>query len=256
MTEVARAAEEKAGAPLHRRLIVQSKAEVAMALRRGESLLVTLGIPLILLVFFAEVHAFTVAHEKPIDFLAPGILALAVMSTAMVSLGIATGFERGYKYLKRLGSTPLGRPALITAKVAGVLVLEIIQVALILAVAAGLGWNGGGNAGEVIAVMILGTIAFSGIGLLLAGSLKAEVNLAVTNGLYIVLLLVGDMIVPLSRYPGWLAAIAKALPAAALAEGLSHSLGHSGGVPGSSWAVLIIWAVAAPAAAALAWRWE
>src|SRR4051794_8996656 len=101
-----------------------------MTLRRGESVLLTLGIPVLLLVFFSLVDVLPTdsATKDPVDFLAPGILALAVMSTAMVGLAIATGFERGDGVLKRLGSTPLGRPALLTAKTVGILAVELVQV--------------------------------------------------------------------------------------------------------------------------------
>src|SRR5436305_4683339 len=114
-----------------------------LTLRRGESVLLALGIPVGLLVFFSVVDlGFTDSAAKhPVDFLAPGILALAVMSTAMVSLGIATGFERQYGVLKRLGSTPLGRPRLLAAKTIAILAVEVLQVAVLVGVAALLGWS-------------------------------------------------------------------------------------------------------------------
>ena len=98
--------------PPLRGLVAQCSAEVGMTMRRGESLLLTIGIPVILLVFFSEVHLLPTGTAHPVTFLAPGILALAVMGTALVNLSIATGFERGYGVLKRLGATPLGRPSL------------------------------------------------------------------------------------------------------------------------------------------------
>ncbi len=243
-------------APFTRRLAAQTKMEASMTLKRGESLLLTLGIPIVLLVFFAEVHILPASTKKPIDFLSPGILALAVMSTSMVSLGIATGFERSYNVLKRLGTTPLGRPALIASKIAAVLLVEIVQAVILVLVALALGWKPSGNAGEAVIVIILGTASFSGIGLFLAGTLKAEVNLAVANGLYLLLLLMGNMIIPVSRFPSWMATLAKALPAAALSTGLFHSLNHSSPVPAWAWLVLIAWTIAAPVAAAISWRWE
>ncbi len=236
--------------------MAQSRAEASMTLKRGESLLLTLGIPVVLLVFFAEVHVLPASTKKPIDFLAPGILALAVMSTSMVSLGIATGFERSYKVLKRLGTTPLGRPALLAGKMAAVVLVEIVQAIVLVTVAVSIGWRPGGNGLEALGVVALGTVAFSGLGLLLAGTLKAEVNLAFANGLYLVLLLVGNMIIPLSKFPGWMSTIAKALPAAALSEGLFHSLNTGAPIPEWAWLVLVVWAVAAPVAAGIAWKWE
>ena len=113
-----------------RALLAQTRAEVFMTLRRGETLLLTVGIPVLFLVFFSTVDVVSTPTAKSVDFFVPGILALAVMSTAMVSLGIATGFERGYGVLKRLGSTPLGRPRLLGAKITTILAVEIVQAAI------------------------------------------------------------------------------------------------------------------------------
>ena len=236
------------------RVWAQARAEVGMTLRQGEQLLVAIGIPLLLLVFFSVVHVLPVGGH-PVDFLAPGILALAVMSTAMVSLGIGTGFERGYGVLKRLGTTPLGRPALLAAKVVAVLAVEVIQLVVLVPVALGLGWRPGGNVAEAVGAWVLGTVSFAGIGMLMAGTLRPLANLALANGTYIVLLLLGGMVVPLRDLPGGLRAFARALPAAGLSDALTHGTG-SGAVPAHDWIVLGVWAVLAPLAAALTFRWE
>jgi ABC-2 type transport system permease protein len=244
-----------------RPLSAQTGAEVYMTLRRGETLLLTLGIPVIFLLFFSEVSVIATPTAKPVDFFVPGILSLAVMSTAMVSLGIATGFERGYGVLKRLGTTPLGRPRLLGAKIVTIVAVELIQAAVLLPVGAGLGWNPGGSGVSAaipgaIGAILLGSAAFAGIGLLMAGTLRAEVNLAAANGLYLVLLLLGGMIVPISKLPGGLASFAKLLPAEALSAALHATLGAGSAVPVESWVVLAVWAVAAPVAAALTFKWE
>lgn len=227
-----------------------------MTMRRGESLLVALGIPVVLLVFFSLVDVLPVGVDDPVDFLAPGVLALAVMSTAMVSLGIATAFERSYLVLKRLGATPLGRPALLAAKTAAVVAVELVQVAVLVPVALALGWDAGSvSLGPAVGAFVLGTVAFSGIGLLMAGALPALTTLAAANGLYVVLLLLGGMVIPLAELPSGLRAVARVLPASALSDALHASLG-GGAVPGRAWAVLAAWAVAAPVAAALTFKWE
>jgi len=244
-----------------RALVAQTRAEVFMTLRRGETLLLTVGIPVVFLLFFSSVHVVSTPHETAVDFFVPGILALAVMSTAMVSLGIATGFERGYGVLKRLGSTPLGRPRLLGAKLATIVVVEILQAAVLVGVGFALGWNPGGPGSHAaslnaIGAVLLATAAFGGLGLFMAGVLKAEVNLAAANGLYLVLLLLGGMVVPISKLPGGIAAVAKLLPAEALSAALHAALGSGASVPAMSWAVLAVWAVAAPVAAAISFRWE
>jgi ABC-2 type transport system permease protein len=241
-------------------LLAQVRAETYMTLRRGETLLLTVGIPVVFLIFFTTVHVVSTPGQKRVDFLVPGILSLAVMSTAMVSLGIATGFERGYGVLKRLGATPLGRPRLLGAKVTTILLVEALQALVLVAVGLGLGFSPGGpgtaDAGAAVALVLLATAAFAGIGLLMAGTLRAEVNLAAANGLYLVLLLLGGMVVPLSSLPSGLASFARLLPAAALSTGLHATLGIGAVVPARSWIVLAVWAVAAPCAAALTFRWE
>jgi len=233
----------------------QARTEVVLTLRRGESLLVTIGIPVMLLVFFSVVDVLPTNTADPVDFLAPGVLALAVMSTAMVSLGIATGFERQYGVLKRLAVTPLGRPALLAAKTGSVVAVEILQFAVLVPVAWALGWRPGGNAGLAAVALLVATIAFAGLGMLMAGTLRAEMTLGLANGVYIALLLLGGMIIPRSELPAALEAVAKVLPAAALSETVGAAL-DDGGTPARAWLVLMVWAVAAPAVAAWRFRWE
>jgi len=236
----------------------QARAEVWMTLRNGESLLVALGIPVLLLVFFSTVDVLPTpaGTNDPVDFLPPGILALAVMSTGLVSLAIATGFQRGYGVLKRLGTTPLSRPGLLAAKIVAVLVIEVVQVAVLVPVAVALGWRPSAAVAAAAAAILLGTLGFCGLGLLMAGTLKPELTLAAANGLYLILLLLGGMIVPLLSLPAPLRTVARALPAAALSDALRASVGEGVAVPGRAWLVLAAWAVAAPLAASRTFRWE
>lgn len=235
----------------------QVRTELALASRQGEQLLVSLGIPLLVLVFFSVVDVLPLPTDDPVDFLAPGVLALAVMSTALVSLGIGTGFERSYGVLKRLGGSPLGRGRWVAAKLTTVLVTEAVQWALIIGVAVLLGWSVPGSGWlAAIGAALLGTAAFGGVGLLMAGTLPGLATLAGANALYLVLLLTGGMVVPLDELPEVVATIARVLPAAPLAEVLTGSL-IDGGVVGSwAWISLGAWAVAAPLAATALFRWE
>lgn len=238
--------------------LAQARTELTLTLRRGESVLLTLGIPVMLLVFFSIVDVLPkpAGVEDPIDFLAPGIIALALMSSAMVNVAIATGFERQYQVLKRLGATPLGRPRLLAAKTTAVLAVEVVQLVVLVPVSLLLGWEPDATWLGFVVVAVLGTIGFAGLGFLMAGTLRAEITLALANGLYLVLLLLGGMIIPLSELPAPLEAFAKLLPAAALAAGVDGTLTAGAAVPGWAWAVLVLWAVAAPVAAALTFRWE
>lgn len=238
--------------------LAQARTELTLTLRRGESVLLTLGIPVLLLVFFSLVDVLPKPPgvDDPIDFLAPGIIALALMSSAMVNVAITTGFERQYQVLKRLGATPLGRPRLLAAKTTAVLAVEVVQLVVLVPVSLLLGWDPDATWLGFVAVAALGTVAFAGLGFLMAGTLRAEITLALANGLYLVLLLLGGMIIPLSELPGPLEAFAKLLPAAALAAGVDGTVTAGASVPGWAWATLVVWAIAAPVAAAFTFRWE
>jgi ABC-2 type transport system permease protein len=237
--------------------LVQLRAELRRVAGNGEQLLVTIGIPVLLLVFFSLVDVLPTDTKDPIDFLAPGILALATMSTAMVSLGIGTGFERSYHVLKRLGTTPLGRPRLIASKIGSVVAVEIVQFAVLIPVAFALGWDPlAPNWLLAVLGVGVGTMAFAGIGLTLAGRLPGEINLAAQNGLYLVLLLLGGMVIPFAKLPGAIRAVAHALPSGALADVLRDTLSNAGTHPARSWIVLCVWAAATPLLAARLFRWD
>ena len=238
-------------------LTTQLRAELNVVRRNGEQLLVTLGIPLLLLGFFSVVDVLPTNESDPVNFLVPGILALAVMSTSMVSLGIATGFERSYLVLKRLAATPLGTSRLIAAKTLSIAAVEAVQMILLISLGFILGWSPE-NANWLLALcaVVLGTFAFAGIGLFLAGNLRGEVNLAASNGLYLVLLLIGGIVFPLDKLPGALSAISRCLPTAALSDVLRDALMSAREHTTSSWIVLLVWAIAAPVLAAKTFKWN
>jgi len=230
-----------------------------MTVRRGETLLLTIGIPVLLLLFFSLTHVTASPDQHRVDFIAPGILALCVLSTSLVALSIATGFERSSGVLRRLHVTPLGQRRLIGAKISGVLVTEAIQVVVLSAVALLLKWHPhGGFVGalDVVLALLLGTAGFAGIGLALAGRLRAEVNLAASNGLYLVLLLLSGIVVPLTSMPSVVRKIVIALPSGAMAEALHRVLGHGLTPTRADWLSLAAWAIVAPLLAARTFRFD
>ncbi|MEU2425863.1 ABC transporter permease [Streptomyces sp. NPDC007851] len=242
-------------APLPRMIAAQAALETRMLLRNGEQLLLTVVIPTLLLVLFSSVDIVDTGSGKSVDFLAPGILALAVMSTAFTGQAIATGFERRYGVLKRLASSPLPRWGLMAAKTASVLVTEVLQVILLTAIALALGWSPHGNPFAVLLLLVLGTAAFSGLGLLMAGTLKAEATLAAANLVFLLLLVGGGVIVPLDRFGG-AQHVLGLLPVSALSDGLRDVLQHGAGMPWGDLGILAVWAVVALGAAGRFFRWE
>ena len=249
-------APEPGAAPLPRMIGAQTALETRMLLRNGEQLLLTVVIPTLLLVLFSAVPIVDTGGGRRVDFLAPGLLALAVMSTAFTGQAIATGFERRYGVLKRLGASPLPRWALMTAKTGSVLVTEVLQVALLSVIALALGWSPHGNPAAVALLLVLGTAAFSGLGLLMAGTLRAEATLAAANLVFLLLLVGGGVVVPLDKFPAGARSALDLLPISALSDGLRAVLQHGAGTPWSDLGVLAVWAVLGLGAAARFFRWE
>ncbi|MGY0023161.1 ABC transporter permease [Streptomyces sp. YJ-C3] len=243
-------------APLPRMIATQAALETKMLLRNGEQLLLTVVIPTLLLVLFSSVDIVDTGSGKAVDFLAPGILALAVMSTAFTGQAIATGFERRYGVLKRLGASPLPRWGLMAAKTLSVLVTEILQVVLLTVIAFALGWSPHGNPFAVLLLLVLGTAAFSGLGLLMAGTLKAEATLAAANLVFLLLLVGGGVIVPLDKFPEAARSVLGLLPISALSDGLRDVLQHGAPMPWGDLGILGVWAVLGLGAAGRFFRWE
>jgi ABC-2 type transport system permease protein len=282
-------------APLWRAILAQTVMELRLTARRSENLLVTLVVPPVLLVFFDAIEVLPTVGRR-VDFLLPGALALAVIATSFVNLGIATAYERHYGVLKRLGGSPLPVGGLLAAKILAVAVVEAAGALILLAVAAGLlGWHpgtpgavghpslvgtaagatgpagGGGMAAAVggslvggagpqpavvLVALALGTVAFAALGLALAGTLRAEATLGLANGIFLLFLMLGGIVMPVDHLPGPLAFLAGILPAAPLSDALRIGLGNGAGDPSGDFLLLTIWAVGAALVATRAFRWE
>lgn len=245
-------------------VLAQLRMELITLVRNYEQLLLVVVIPVGVLLLFGNVDV--LPESVDLARVVSSVVALSVMSTAMVSLGIATGFERSYNVLKRIGVTPLGRHRLVWAKAGSVGVVELAQTTLLLALAATLGWSVTDTSWwRTVLAMLLGTAAFAGVGLVLAGRLRAEVNLAAQNGLYLLLLAVGGVMVPTSELPNALAAVAQLLPSGALTNVLEATINGRSvagdwwfGLSASTgaWVMLGVWAVAAPLAAGRLFRFD
>jgi len=246
--------------------------ELRLTARRGENVLVTLVIPVAVLLFLGGSSVgpglVGTSLEATRRALVPGSIALGIIAAGLVNLGIATAYERSYGVLKRLGGAPLPRWGVLAAKAVALLVLEGVQVALLVLVAViTFGWapGPGWSPALAIAAVLLGTVTFTALGFLLAGTLRAEATLAVANGLFLAFLMLGGLVVPVNQLPGFLEPVAAVLPATALGEllrvaldsGAAASGGPPGlGVAGGPLAILAAWAAVAPLGAVRLFRWD
>lgn len=246
-------------APLPRMVLTQARTEARLMLRNGEQLLIAVVIPVIVLVgLVSAADSLGLDYDDPVvDVVTPGVLALAVLSTSFTSLAIATGFERRYGVLKRLGTSPLPRSGLLAGKILALLAVEALQVAVVCGVGLVLGWSPSpgveGAVGALLAVA-LGTAAFASLGLLVAGALRAEATLAVANLVYLLLLAGGAVVLPATAYGGF-GDVAAWLPSGALGEAMRDALLH-GEIAVRDLAVLLGWAAVGSVLASRTFSWE
>src|SRR4051794_32030504 len=153
--------------PLGRMVWAHARMETRLLVRNGEQLLLALVIPVLLLVGGAESGGVVnLGSGRRIDVLTPGVIALAVMSTSFTSLAIATGFERRYGVLKRLGASPLPRGGLLLGKIVSLGLIEAAQIFVVAAVAFALGWSpnpGPGGVAWAFLLIVAGTAAFASL---------------------------------------------------------------------------------------------
>ena len=246
-------------APLGRMVLTQAAMEARLMLRNGEQLLLAVVVPVVVLVG-AVLGADRVGMEldhPAVDVFTPGVLALAVMSTAFTALAIATGFERRYGVIKRLGTSPLPRSGLLLGKVVALLLVQLLQLVVISVVALALGWSPSPGVAGVVGVLLVivaGTAAFASLGLLVAGSLRAEATLAAANLIYLLLMACGAVVLPASAYGAFGDAV-QWLPSGALGEGMRHAL-LDGTIAWTGLAVLALWTVLGAALSARTFKWE
>jgi ABC-2 type transport system permease protein len=233
--------------------------ETRLMLRNGEQLLLAVVIPLLVLAGGIEAarHFDLKFTHSAVDTLAPGILALAVMSTSFTSLAITTGFERRYGVLKRLGASPLPRSGLLAGKVGALLAVEALQVVVLGGAALLFGWSPTltvpGVLGALL-VALLGTAAFASLGLFVAGSLRAEATLAAANLIYLLLMAGGGVVFPTDTYGGFGQVLAL-LPSGALGTGMRTAF-LDGGFPALPLVVLAGWTVVGTLLTARTFKWE
>nr|WP_147111161.1 ABC transporter permease [Pseudonocardia sulfidoxydans] len=229
-------------------LAAQSALELKLALRNGEQVLLTLLIPIVLLVGLSLVDVIDLPEPR-VDSVFASVLALAVMSTAFTGQAIAFGFDRRYGVVRRLAATALPRWLLVAGRLVAVLGTVVVQVVVLGLIALALGWRPGGGVATALLLVLLGCAAFGALGLLLGGTLRAEIVLALANVVWFVLLLGGGIVVPLATLPSGLAAVAALLPSGALAEGLRIALSGADGSLVQPVLVLAVWAVVGGVAA-------
>lgn len=242
------------------RVIEQGRYETMAMLRNGEQLMLNIIFPVMALFALRftgliDEYANSVGVSR-MDAAVPGVLALCVISTALSGQGIATGFDRRYGVLRFLATTPLGRNGLIMGKCIAVLVVVAIQFTLVAALGYGLGWRPDAIAvSRSIITMLMGAGAFTALGLLIAGTVRAEATLAIVNIAWVILAGAGGVVFPLKSFPDWYAGVVAWSPSAALGDALRGNFIQHQWLADPHW-VIIVWTVVIGFIASRKFKWS
>ncbi|GAB2515769.1 ABC transporter permease [Nocardia sp. NPDC059240] len=205
-------------------LAAQTRMELILLLRNGEQLLLTMFIPITLLIGLTLLPMSGLGEHR-VNRVVPAVMMVAIMSTAFTGQAIAVGFDRRYGALKRLGATPLPRWGIVAGKCSAVLIVVVLQSILLGAIGFALGWRPSLSGLLLGAVVIaLGTATFAALGLLLGGTLKAEVVLALANILWFVMLGTASLVFMSDDLPHAVSLIARIIPSGALSECLEQAM--------------------------------
>ncbi|MGL4173342.1 MAG: ABC transporter permease [Actinomycetota bacterium] len=239
-----------------RRMLTHAGFEAQVVLRHGEQLIVAVLLPLLSLVILTRLSIPDLGSVRRIDVIAPGVLALAVVSISFTGQAIQTGFDRRYGALRLWGTTPLGKSGLIAGKGLAVIGVSAVHLTVISVVALFLDWRPLGR-GIVVAipVVILGVVAFVALGLFLAGTLRAEAVLAIANVIWVFLVAGGGLVLPLEQLPAGFDDFLPWLPSAAFGDAMRAALQEARwDVPAI--AILGGWAAGGGALVARTFRWQ
>lgn len=240
-------------APAPRRMLNHARTEAFLWLRNGEQLLLALVIPIAILIGAALVGD---RLDLELATTAPSVLGLAVLSSGFTALAISTGFERRYGVLERLASTPLTKSGLLLGKAVALLAITGGQLIVLAVTSLALGWRPVFHPAAALVAIIaaaLGLVAYSAWGLILAGTLRAEITLALGNLFYLVLLAGGAVLVPLRHYPETLQPWLQLLPTAAVGEAMRAAA--SGTALWWTLLILLAWAILGLLIARKVFRW-
>ena len=229
----------------------QGRIEAKLMLRHGEQLLLNVLIPAAILV--ASHFAPILGDNTEFDVLVPMVFAVAATGAGFTGQAIAVAFDRRYGALKRTGASGVPPWTIIVGKILGVLATVVVQLVVLGAIALALGWRVS-PAGAVfgLATLLVGVAAFTAMGLLMGGTLRAELVLALANLIWLVLMGIlgwvgysGDI-----AHAGWWNAVPTVALAGALVQALSLQVNWV------AWASLAAWGVAAMTAAVRLFRFD
>lgn len=243
-------------------LVLQTKTEIILALRRRETVAFTLLLPIMFLAFFGALYGHSNlrgTHIKYINYFVPGYAVLATMAVALGTGSISLALERQYGILKRIGGTPLPRVYLLAAKIVAIALL--VTAVIIVLVVVGIVFYGAslkGNQLSALLVLVVGVFCFSVMGMVMGGTIKPDSSVAVSNLVYLALSFLGGIFIPFDQFPSGLRHLSQVLPSERMVDALQTIWMRGEGLSktGMDLPVLALWTAAVLVLGIRRFKWE
>jgi ABC-2 type transport system permease protein len=259
----ARAGSRPANGPL---LLRQVRHQNKLFLRNPFSAFFSLAFPLMFLLLFGSLNSGQTLAERGgiayIQFLTPGLLAFAVVSTCYTGLVTGVALNRDMGILKRVRGTPLPAWIYVAARILSSVWFSVVSAVLMVGVGVVLFdveiiWR---MLPAAAGTLLLGSACFCALGMAVAALVpNGEAAPAVANFTVLPVVFISDLFFPMDTAPAWLRALGSVFPVKHFALALEETFNPFATGAGWSWdhlAVVALWGVAGVLVAVRKFQWE
>jgi ABC-2 type transport system permease protein len=212
------------------KILVVSKAVIRDWLRTRSGLLFSFAFPVILFLVLGSVYGnpgspAQAVGQNSASYYLPGLTAAFIMANAVIGLTDVGSELKRNGVLRRLSSTPLTKLEWFLGSILSQAVLALALAAVMLTLGVALFNVSALVNAYSVALLLLGALLFSGVGMSLAGLVKdPEVALGLGNIIAFPMMLLSGTFWPISSMPSSLQTVAQALPLTYFADGLRNSM--------------------------------
>jgi ABC-2 type transport system permease protein len=241
-------------------LVSQIKLENRLFLREKEAIFWTLAFPVFLIALFGLIWKDeTWGDLSAINWLLPGIIVMALMTTCFLNNAMFIVEQREKGIFRRISLTPLKKHILIIGQLVNRYLIVLLQTLILIALAViFFGARVQGNLALFWVVLSIGALSFLALGFAIAGLIKSEKSAhPITMIIFFPLMFLGGCVFPIDAIPGFLHPFCEVLPSLHLNDALRAVV--TGGTSfGEIWQDLLIlggWLVVCSAIAVKFFRW-
>jgi ABC-2 type transport system permease protein len=244
----------------------QVRAQNKLFLRNPFAAFFSLAFPLMFLLLFGSLNGSQRIEElgniRYIQFLAPGMLAFAVISTCYTGLATGVAINRDEGVLKRVRGTPLPPWIYIASRILSSMWFSLVSAVVMVTAGVALFHLEviGRMLPAAVVTLLLGAACFCALGMAVAAIIpNGEAAPVVANFTFFPIAFVSDLFFPTAGAPAWVSAVGAIFPVKHFAKALEATFNPLVQGNGFQWGhlgMLVLWMAAGVVVAVRYFRWE